>query len=128
MLLLISFTIFIASLFWLFNRKSMKWLKYGAFSRQSSFVINQHNYYMEEVKLESYRAAFGAYKKAIKEACLYGKIIDMKYDLYDWTVSYIEFKDITIGIKIYRPRHTIQLVQSEKRMQIQAMEADNPFS
>jgi len=82
---------------------------------------------MEEVKLERYRAAYGAYEKTIKYACLYGKIIDMKYDLYDWTITYIQFEDITIGIKLYRPINSIQLVQSEKHMQIQTMEADNPF-
>lgn len=106
----------------------MKWLKYGKFSRRSSFVINQHKYYFEEVKLQGYREAFAAYKKIIEEACLYGRIIDMKYDLYDWTITYIQFKDTAIGIKLYRPMYIIQLVQSEQRMQIQTMEADNPLS
>ncbi|WP_126517910.1 hypothetical protein [Shewanella canadensis] len=127
MLLLIGIII-ITSLFWLFNQTSMKWLKYGKFSRRSNFVINQHNYYMEEVQLKSYREAFSVYEKTIDEIYRYGKMIDMNYDLYDWTVTYIQFKDITIGIKLYRPLHTIQLVQSEKHMQIRTMEADNPFS
>ncbi|WP_028864131.1 hypothetical protein [Psychromonas aquimarina] len=124
---LIGIIIFITSLFWLLNRASLKWLKYGKLSRRSNFVVNQHNYYMEEVKLESYREAINIYQKSIDEIYRYGKIIDMQYDLYDWTVSYIQFKDITIAIQLSRPLHTIQLVQSEKSMQIQAMEADNPF-
>ena len=127
MLFLIGLIFIITSFLWFFSQRSMKWLKYGTFSRRSRFVINQNNYYMEEVKFKSYREALGAYEKTIAEVCLYGKIIDIKYDLYDWTITYIQFKDIAIGIKLYRPTHTIQLIQSEKRMKIQAMEADNPF-
>ena len=82
---------------------------------------------MEEIKLKSYREAFGAYEKNIEEICLYEKVLDMKYDLYDWTISYIQFKDITIGIKLYRPLNTVQLIQSEGPMPILTMETDNPF-
>jgi hypothetical protein len=127
LLLIIAVTSIIVSLFWLFNRKRTKWLKHGKFLRNSSFVIHKNNYWMEEIKLKSYREAFGAYEKNIEEICLYGKVIDMKYDLYDWTVSYVKFKDITIGIKLYRPLNTVQLIQSEGPIPILTMETDNPF-
>jgi len=125
--LIIAVTSIIISLFWLFNRKRTKWLQHGEFLRNSSFVVNKNNYWMEEIRLKSYREAFGAYEKNIEEICLYGKVIDMKYDLYDWTISYVKFKDITIGIKLYRPLNTIQLIQSEEPLSILTMETDNPF-
>lgn len=106
----------------------MKWLKHGRLSKCSSFIINKHKYYLEEVKLQDYREAFAAYKKIIEEAYRYGRIIDIKYDLYDWTITYIQFEDTVIGIKLYRPMFIIQLVQSEQHMQIQTMEVDNPLS
>lgn len=127
MLFLIGLIFVITSFLWLFSQRSMKWLKYGTFSRRSRFVINQNNYYMEEVKFKSYREALGAFEKTIGKIYLDGKAIDIKYDLYDWTATYIQFNDITVAIKLYRPKHTIQLIQSEKRIKIQTMEADNPF-
>lgn len=113
---------------WLLNRKTMTWLTYGTFSRRSSVVLNNHRYHMEQVKLQSYRETFVAYQKNIEKAYHYGPIVDMKYDLYDWTITYIQFNDITLGIKLYRPMNVIQLVQSDKPMDIQTMETDEPLS
>ncbi len=70
---------------------------------------------------------FSPTKKNIEEFCIYGKVIDMKYGLYDWTVTYIQFEDLTIGIKLYRPIYIIQLAQSENYIPIQFMKANNPF-
>lgn len=122
-----GFAIFVTCLLWLLNLTNMKWLKHGTFSRRSNFVIDQHGYYMEEIKCKGYRSAFAAYQKNIEGLYLYGKVTDIKYDLYDWTVTYIQFKDKTIGIKLCRPMCIIQLVLSKEYMPIQIMEADNPF-
>ncbi|KGJ88626.1 hypothetical protein [Colwellia psychrerythraea] len=127
MMYAISFTIFIAILLCLPIRRDKKWLKHGKFSRCSHVVIARHNYYMEEIKCQSYRAALAAYQKNIENLYTYGKVIDIKYDLYDWTSTYIQFEDLTIGITLCRPIHSIQLVQSESYMPIQIMEADQPF-
>ena len=75
---------------------------------------------MEEIKCQSYRGVFAVYQKNIE-------VTYIKYDLYDWTITYIQFKDITIGIKLCRPRCIIQIVQSKEYMPIKIMEADRPF-
>ena len=82
---------------------------------------------MEEIKCQSYRGVFAVYQKNIEELYLYEKVTYIKYDLYDWTITYIQFKDITIGIKLCRPRCIIQIVQSKEYMPIKRMEADRPF-
>jgi len=127
MIYAISFAIFIVIVLCLLNRINRKWLKHGRLTRCANVVIAQHCYYMEEIKCQSYRAAFVAYQKNIENLYTYGKVFDIKYDLYDWTVTYIQFEDLTIAIKLCRPIHIIQLVQSKSYMPIQIMEADNPF-
>lgn len=127
MLIFIGLIIFVLGLLWLYQHRQMRWLKHGAYSRRANFAVNQQRYYLEETKFSSYREAFGAYEKIIDDVCCHGKVINMKYDLYDWTVTYIQFDDVTVGIQLYRPKHIIQLVQSKKPVQIHTMEADNPF-
>ena len=128
MLFLITLIVFMACLWGWFNKRRTQWLKHGKFYRSANLTINQNSYYMEEVKCESYQHAFGTYDKIIDEIRDYGKIIDIKYDLYDWTFAYFKFEDITIGIKHYRPLNRIQLVQSKSSITIDAMEIDNTLS
>lgn len=124
MLYLLSFLCLCSIAFWWIAPKEAKWLKQGTLLKRSKFAVNQRCYYMEGVKLPSYREAFGAYEKSIEEVCQYGEVIDIEYDLYDWTVSYVQFADITIGIKLYRPLNTIILAQSKLPMTIDTMQDD----
>lgn len=103
------------------------WLKCGRFLDSDYLMINGNNYYIEEVEFDNYQQAMGSYGKIVKDSMKCGKVIDIKYDLYDWTISFIQFEKFTIVIKHYRPLNRIRLIRSQMPVTILNFEKDNPL-
>lgn len=124
MIFVIGLLLLIVCLLWWFSSRNTKWLKHGRFYRRANCTINQHCYYMEEVKFDSYRQALGAFGKTVEELCEYGQVVNMKYDLYDWTFAYFQFEGVTVAVRHHRPLNRIQLLQSKSSVTIDAIEKD----
>lgn len=126
-LLMTYLILFFLSLGRLSIKEKSLWLKCGRFLDSDYLMINGNNYYMEEVEFDSYQQAMGAYGKIVKDSMKCGKVIDIKYDLYDWTISFIQFEKFTIVIKHYRPLNRIRLIRSQMPVTILNFEKDNPL-
>lgn len=110
------------------SSRTAKWLKCGVLIKSNTVVIHGHKYYLEEVKLSSYNEALAEYNLFLTEVVSYSEIIDLSYDLYDWTICYIQFSNKTLGIKLNRPANKIQLAQRCQSVRLEMIEGVDVFS
>lgn len=125
MFLLIVLIVVLLSVCFLLNQKQYQ-IKYGKHTREVNTIINNHSYYIEEVKFETYQEALNNYFKIVEQIAHQDTIVETKYDLYDWTYSYIRFKDRTISLKHFRNYKTVQVAISYDDITINQIEYDNP--
>lgn len=125
MFLLIVIIVLLIPVYFLLNKKQYQ-ITFGKHTRQINTVINKHSYYIEEVKFETYQQALTNYFKIVEQIAHQDTIVETKYDLYDWTYSYIRFKDRTISLKHFRNYKTVQVAISYDDITIKEIEYDNP--
>ena len=123
--LFIIFLVMAVVLFWSVGPSRM--IPYGKLKKQSELHVNTHDYYLEEVQFDSYNEALSKTFKIVEEVSKYGKAVDVKYDLYDWSVSIFQFEENTIGIKYFRATHSVQLLKSKSPISIADFEEDHPL-
>lgn len=110
----------------MFCFKNRKWIKYGKLVESKYITVNNHKYYIEVVVLNSYQESINKTFKVVDDVCRYGKIIDSKSDLYDWTSTIVCFQDKTIEVRNIRPENKIIVAESTVPLSISEFEIDNP--
>ena len=125
-MLLVLLLLMAVFLFLFATKKKERWIKQGTFSRSKNIMVNEHQYYVEEVRFESYSKALSSYFKIVAEIAGREEIIEARYDLYDWTFNYFRFKETTVSLKHYRPFHVVQLARSDTPLSLDTIEKDNP--
>jgi hypothetical protein len=124
---IITILVIIHISFFLLIRKEKRWMNYG-YNKQNRYIFgNTHKYYLEEVQFDSFNESLNKYFKICEEIGNYGKVVDTKYDLYDWSSSIIEFEDTTIEIQHLRSLKKVRIIKSEKPISIEDYELDNPL-
>lgn len=123
-LTIVCFSIFIGLYFLLKDKKQI--MLHGKHTRSKEFVINNQAYYLEEVRFKTYQEALTNYFKIVEDIAHSSEILETKYDLYDWTFSYIRFKDMTVSLKHFRNYKTVQLAMSKTPISLDKIELDNP--
>lgn len=112
-------------LFWFAVHKPKRMLKYGNFKGGHFELFNKHRYYVEEANFLHYQDALSTYYKVVDDVASHGEILEVKYDLYDWTVSIYRFADTTIGIHHLRSMNKIQIIKSNEPVSISTFEMDH---
>ncbi|WP_139314920.1 hypothetical protein [Saccharicrinis aurantiacus] len=103
-----------------------RYIKLGRFVGSKQQVIGHHNYYIEEVKFKSSHESLHNFYQIVYDIAKYNKVLEVKYDLYDWTHAIYRFEDATIGLSNLRSLSKVRLVKSEIPLSIDEFELDNP--
>jgi hypothetical protein len=89
--------------------------------------IHDNSYTVQEFEFETYNKAHASYFKIVNEIGFDNTIVDTKYDLYDWSYSYIRFETHSIAIRYFRSYNSIQIAKSDSPVNLSSLERDNPF-
>lgn len=123
---LVLMLILLVLIFSLIPRKQDSWIRHGILKRRARLTVNTHTYYLEEVEFDSYQEGLNKYYKIVADIAAYSKILEEKYDLYDWSFSIYRFEDTTVEVRHLRSLHCVRLIKSEKPLSIEDFEMDNP--
>lgn len=110
--------------FFLFVKKEKRWIRHGKYVGSEHVTVNGHHYYIEEVKFRKYQEALHKFYKIVADISSYGKAIETKYDLYDWSYTIFRFPDTTIELKHLRSFNKVQLIKSIEPLTIEEFEKD----
>lgn len=102
-------------------------LKHGHYVRSKSIYAKGHHFYVEEVKFDNYQEALHKFYKIVDDVSKIDQVLEVKYDLYNWTYSYFRFQDYTIELKHHRSYNKVQLIKSKKALSIEEFQLSNPY-
>ncbi len=99
----------------------------GKLLRNQKLSIHGNSYTVQEFEFETYNSAHSSYFKIVNEIGGNDTIIETKYDLYDWSYSYMRYEKHTVAIKYFRSFNSIQIAKSDYPVNLSSVEHDNPF-
>ena len=113
--------LFIFSLIFIFAiRQKPRLLNFGVFRFAKTITHNQQRFYIEEVAFENRKKAVHGYFKIAPQLLERGKVLESKYDFFDFSVIVVRFEDCTL--KLVRCLDNVRLIKSETPMSIAEFE------
>lgn len=96
---------------------------FGKFLKSRKLNIDGHVYLWQMYDCGDPYTSLQHYNKIVFEYNEKWELIDFKYDLYNWSYTYLEYKNFTL--KIVRVGHILYLIKSDSPLNIDLFEYDS---
>lgn len=110
-------------IYFIITRNWPSFLLYGKLKLKKKFNINGNVYFVEEAIFNSSLESYKYYIKIVSDFSSRKDFIEERYDLYDWSYTYLRL--IPFTIRIFRYGNNIQIIKSKNPLEIDLFEKDN---